>query len=173
MYTHFEVKKILNSMIVLYDTREQETEALKRRLEGLNCPSERHKLDFGDYSLAYIDLDGNKVYMDNKVAIERKMSLDELCSCFTASRERFEREFIRAKEAGAKIHLLIEDANYEKMFNGGYKSRLNPDSLIASWLAWANRYDIQLHFCKKETTPRLIYKILYYHLKTYLESIGA
>lgn len=171
MYTHFEVKKMLDSMICLYDTREQETVALKKRLEGLKCPSERYKLNFGDYSLAYIDLDGNKVYLTDKVAIERKMNLDELCGCFTSSRARFEREFLRARESGAKIHLLVEEGTYEKMFNGGYKSRLNPDSLIASWLAWANRYNIQLHFCKKETTPRLIYKILYYHLKTHLESI--
>lgn len=169
-YTHFEIKKMLNSMICLYDTREQETEALKKRLGGLKCPSERFKLDYGDYSLAYIDLDGNKVYMADKIAIERKMNLDELCNCFTSGRERFEKEFIRARESGAKIHLLIEEANYEKMLNGGYKSKLNPDSLIASYFAWANRYDIQLHFCHKETTPRLIYKILYYFLKTYLES---
>ena len=168
-YTHFEVKKMLSSIIILYDTREQETDALKKRLEGFKCSSERYKLSFGDYSIAYIDLSGEKVYMDNKVSVERKMSLDELCTCFTDGRDRFEREFLRAKEIGAKIHLLVEEASYEKIFNGSYKSKLNSDALIASCLAWSNRYDILLHFCHRETTPRLIYKILYYFLKDYLE----
>lgn len=156
-------------MIILYDTREQDTPALRTRLEGFNCPSERYKLDYGDYSLAYIDTTGEKVYLTNKVSVERKMDLDELCNCFTSGRDRFEREFFRAKSDGAKIHLLVEEANYEKMFNGGYKSRLNPNSLIASYLAWSERYNLQLHFCRKETTPKLIYKILYYSLKNYLE----
>ncbi len=167
--THFELEQQLKSMIILVDTREQETPALRARLEGFNCPSERYKLDYGDYSLAYINTNGEKVYLSNKVAIERKMDLDELCNCFTQGRARFEREFQRALTDGAKIHLLVEDGNYEKMFNGGYRSRINPQSLIASYLAWSERYDLQLHFCRKETTPKLIYKILYYSLKHHLE----
>lgn len=172
-YTHFEIDRMLNSMIILYDTREQDTPALRKRLEGFNCPSERYKLDYGDYSAAYIDTTGEKVYLTNKVAIERKMSLDELCNCFTSGRARFEREFKRAVEDKAKIHLLVEEANYEKMFNGAYRSKLNPNSLIASYLAWSERYNLQLHFCHAETTPKLVYKILYYTLKTYLEGCEA
>lgn len=130
-YSHFELDKMLKSMIILYDTREQDTPALRMRLEGFHCPSERYKLDYGDYSLAYININDEKIYLTNKVAIERKMDLEELCNCFTSGRDRFEREFFRAKKDGAKIHLLVEEANYEKMFNGGYKSKLNPNSLIA------------------------------------------
>lgn len=173
MYTHFEIDHMLQSMIILYDTREQDTPALRKRLEGFNCPSERYKLNYGDYSLAYIDTTEEKVYLTNKVAIERKMNLDELCNCFTSGRTRFEREFQRAIQDKAKIHLLVEEANYEKMFNGAYRSKLNPNSLIASYLAWSERYNLQLHFCHSETTPKLIYKILYYSLKTYLESCEA
>ncbi len=167
--THFELEKQLKSLIILVDTREQDTPALRKRLEGFGCPSERHKLDYGDYSLAYINTDDEKVYLTNKIAIERKMDLDELCTCFTQGRSRFEREFQRASKDNAKIHLLIEDGSYEKMFNHAYRSRFDPAALIASYLAWSERYNLQLHFCKKETTPKLIYKILYYSLKHYLE----
>lgn len=170
-YTNFEIKRMLNSMIILVDTREQDTPAYRKRLEGFGCPSERYKLDYGDYSAAYTDENGEKVYINKVVAIERKMNLDELCSCFTKGRQRFEREFIRAKNDGAKIHLLVESGSYEKMFGGMYRSLLTPDALTASYLAWSERYNLQLHFCREETTPKLIYKILYYALKNHLENL--
>lgn len=169
-YTNFEIRRMLNSMVILIDTREQDTPAFRKRIEGFDCPSERFKLDYGDYSAAYINEDGKKIYMNQVVAIERKMSLDELCNCFTKGRQRFEREFLRAKTDNAKVHLLVENGNYEKMFNGTYRSLLTPDALIASYLAWAERYNLQLHFCHRETTPKLIYKILYYTLKNHLEN---
>ncbi len=160
-------------MVITYDTREQQTTKLKRRLKGFQCPVERKKLDFGDYSVCYTDPNGEKVYCDNLVAIERKMSLDELCACFSKGRSRFEREFLRAQKSGAKIHLLVENGDYEKLFNGDYRSQLHPNSLIASYLAWAERYDIQLHFCREETTAVLIPKILKYWLKNHLEKMEA
>ena len=161
---------MLESMVILYDTREQDTPALRKRLEGFQCPSRRSKLDYGDYSCEYTNTQGELVSMDKKVVIERKMSLDELCTCFTSGRDRFQREFERAKNDGAKVYLLVEDGNFEKMLNGKYRSKLHPNSLIASYLAWSIRHNIQLFFCKAETTPKLIYKILYYELKEYLEN---
>lgn len=170
-YNNFEVARMLKTMIILYDTREQQNAALKRRLEGFTCSSLRHKLNFGDYSVAFVDDNMDMVFCDGLVAVERKMSLDELCNCFTKGRARFEREFIRAKENNAKVHLLIENGSYEKILAEKYRSKLNPNALIASYLAWAERYNLQLHFCKADTTPVLIEKILYYWLKNYLENL--
>jgi ERCC4-type nuclease len=172
-YNHFEIDEMLSNMIIIYDTREQDTPALHKRLEGFGCPSERIKLDYGDYSCKTIDPSGEEINLSNVSVVERKMNLDELCNCFTKGRQRFENEFKRAISDNAKVHLLVEEGNYEKMFNGSYRSRLNPDALIASYLAWAERYNIQLHFCHKETTPRLIYKIMYYALKCHLEKFGG
>ena len=172
-YNNFEITRILKTMIILYDTREQQNAALKKRLEGFTCPSLRHKLNFGDYSVAYVNESKDIVFCDDFVAVERKMSLDELCSCFTKGRVRFEKEFVRAKKNNARMHLLIENGSYEKIFAEKYRSKLNPNSLIASYLAWAERYNIQLHFCKAETTPLLIEKILHYWLKNYLENLEA
>ena len=39
-YTPFEIRDMLENMVVLYDTREQDTPALHKRLEGLGCPYE-------------------------------------------------------------------------------------------------------------------------------------
>lgn len=96
------------------------------------------------------------------------MSLDELCTCFTSGRERFKREFERAKVDGARIHLIVENDNYEKLYNHKYRSKLLPQSFIASLLSWSMKYNIQLHFCKAETTGKLISDILHYELREFL-----
>ena len=49
-YSHFEIDRMLSGMTVLVDTREQDTAALRARLEGLERPFRRCKLDYGDYS---------------------------------------------------------------------------------------------------------------------------
>lgn len=40
----------------------------------------------------------------------------EAGGCFCRSRDRFEREFIRAKNADAKLYLLIENGTWEKAY---------------------------------------------------------
>lgn len=154
----------------MVDTREQNTPALHKRLAALGFPWERRKLDFGDYSAKITRPDGAEADLSARISIERKMNLDELCSCFTAGRKRFEREFERAKESGAKLYLLVERADWEKVFSGAYRSRMNPDALSASLLAWSARYNLIPLFCKPETTGRMIGKILRYETKVLLEN---
>ena len=112
---------------------------------------------------------GEPISAAGKICIERKMNLDELCACFTRSRARFEREFIRAREDGAKVYLLVENANWEKALSGAYRSRMNPAALTASLLAWSGRYNLVPVFCRSETSGELIGRILRYELKTILE----
>ena len=168
-YTHFEIDRMLDSLTVLVDTRERDTPALRARLAGLGRPWRREKLDFGDYSCEITTPDGETVSAARKVAVERKMSLDELCGCFTAGRDRFGREFERAADAGAKVYLLIEDAGWETLFAGAYRSRMRPEALAASLLAWCARYGLTPLFCRAETSGKLIAKILRYEVKALLE----
>lgn len=166
--THFEIQDALESMQILVDTREQDTAAFRRRTQ--NFPKwRREKLDAGDYS-AEITAGGTTFPLS--VSVERKMNLDELCQCFTSGRERFQREFERARAAGTKMYLIVENADWSKVFDGSYRSRLNPNALIASILAWSIRYNIQFIFCKPSECGKLIYKILYYHAKEVLEHDG-
>jgi hypothetical protein len=175
-YAPLEVEKMLGSMVILVDTREQPGREFKKRSEGFCCPFERVKLDFGDYSCAFTNLFGTLERLDHIVAIERKMDANELGLCFGRERERFQREFERAKEMGARLYLLIEDESWEKIYAGKYGSeekfrcKLNPKAMTASLHAWPTRYDMQLRFCKKETTGKMIRDILYYELKELLES---
>ena len=94
-----------------------------------------------------LDQDGEEQSLAGVVAIERKMSLDELCLCFGKDRGRFEPGVRRAKEAGARLYLLVEDASWEDVLHGRYRSRMKPAALLASLLAWQERYDLRVVFC--------------------------
>lgn len=166
--TPFDLERCLESMVLLVDTREQPTDRLKRRIQMTGLPYERRKLDQGDYSCKCTLPSGGELDLSGRVAIERKMDLDELCQCFGKERKRFEREFERAKEAGCRIYLLVEGGSWEKAYNGKYKSRYNEKALVASIDAFRARYGMQLDFCKEETTGKLIKDILYRELKEYI-----
>lgn len=159
-----EIKSALESMVCLVDTREQDTPRLRARLKEIGCPWERKKLNFGDYSVKCDAID-----LSETIAVERKMDLDELCNCYCKERKRFEREFERAKRAGAKVYLLIEDGSWEDAYSGKYRSRMSPESLVASIQAWIARYNCQVIFCRQHTTGKLIHDILYRELKEALE----
>lgn len=165
--TPSEINKALATLTILVDTREQETSRLQVRLKEFKCNIERIKLDYGDYS-AKIQLPSDEWEQLN-VAIERKMSLDELAQCYTTGRKRFEREFVRAKDAGAKVYLLVENATWEDAYIGNYRSKMLPKAFIASLLAWLARYNCQLVFCRQRTTGKLIFDILYREARELLE----
>ena len=164
-----EIKSALDSAVILCDTREQPTVRFKKRMESIGLPYRRQKLDFGDYSIACRLPNEEELDLSEAVAIERKMNLDEICNCFCQSRKRFEREFLRAKEAGAKIYLLIEGGSWEKAYAGSYRSRMTSAAFIASLTVWLARYNCQIIFCEPETTGKLIRELLYRELKERLE----
>lgn len=161
-----EIANQLENMVCLADTREQPTARAKIRLKEIGLPIERVALKFGDYSARCPALD-----LSDKVAIERKMDLAELCGCYCHSRDRFAREFLRAKDAGAKVYLLIENASWEKAYRGQYRSKMRPESLVASLTAWLARYNCQLIFCEEYTSGKLIHDILYREMKERLEQM--
>lgn len=157
---HFDVDRNLSEMIVLVDTREQDTSRARKRLQDIGCQIERVALKFGDYSARCPALD-----LTDQVAIERKMDLDEIAACYGSSRRRFTNEFERAKTAGAKTYLLVENGSWESVYTGCYRSKMSPKALAASLQAWLARYECQIIFCKQETSGRLIHDILYREMK--------
>lgn len=167
--TPFELNAALEGMVCLVDTREQDTPLLRARIKQIGFPHEREKLNFGDYSAKFPLPNGQWLSLADRVAIERKMSMDEICQCFCQGRGRFQREFERAKECGAKIYLLVENGSFEQIYQGKYRSKMNPKSLMASVLAWAARYRTQIIMCTPKITGWLIRDILYREGKEILE----
>lgn len=167
----FETKYALEHLTLLVDTREQNTPAFRRRMNETALPWERKKLDFGDYSARCELNDGTVLDFSRGFAIERKMSLDELCACYCRERKRFVREFERARAAGAKLYLLIENGDWERAYAGDYRSQMSPESLIASMTAWLARYNCQLLFSPRSLSGRLIRDVLYREAKERLERL--
>ena len=154
----------------LVDSREQDTPRLRARLKTIGRPCERIALKVGDYSAKVQLPDGE--WQQIPAAIERKMSIDELCMCFTRERPRFQREFQRAKRAGIKMYLLIENAAWEDIYGGIYRSRMRSKSLVASILAWQARYSCPVILCEDFITGEIIRDILFYEARETLLSIG-
>lgn len=170
----FEQKAVLDSFSVLIDTREQDTDRARRRYKSLGVPYERATLSYGDYCYNATLPDGSKIYDQDQTieplaVVERKMNLDELAQCFTRGRDRFQREFERAREQGCRIYLIVENANWENLLNGKYRTRFNANAFTASQIAWMVRYNMNVMYCKEETSGRLIKEILYRDLKERLE----
>lgn len=161
---NFEIDAALKSITILVDTREQHTKIFERRMKLIGYPYERVKLDCGDYSIK-CKLGDKEYSLANSCVIERKYSIDELCMCFGTQRKRFEREFERAKNNNCRIYLLVEDASWEKILAGKYRSKYHPSALTASILAWMARYDLKVIFCSELIAGRIIKEILYRELK--------
>ena len=167
----FDLTDSLDGMVCLVDTREQDTPRLRARLRQIGYQYDREKLDVGDYSAKFPLPSGEWYTLKDKVCIERKMNLDELCHCFCQDRERFEREFERAKKTGTRLYLLVESATWESAYAGKYRSKMRAEAFVASILAYLARYNCIVVFCKPETTGKLIRDILYREGKERLQML--
>lgn len=171
---HFEVADTLKSFRIIVDTREHSTPKAVERYEALGVPTERATLNYGDYCGNVTFPDGNCLFKPSTrisppCVIERKMSLDELAACFGTGRDRFQREFERAKTHNAKTFLLIENGSWEAIVNHRYRSRLSSNAFLASLAAWTVRYNMVPIFCKSGTSGTMIREILFRDMKERLE----
>lgn len=162
--TSKEVKEKLSRLTVIVDTREDEQKPIVNYLTKKNIPTIRRKLDCGDYSAQLDDMS-----LEDEICIEAKMSIDEIAGNFTVERERFEREFLRAKANNVKMFLLIENCSWERISSHDYRSKMAPKALIASLLSWQVRFGITILMCQPEQSGELIWGTLYYWTKERLE----
>lgn len=170
----YEEKDVLKTFEVLIDRREQDTPKALKRYAAFRVPFQRATLAYGDYTYTATLPDGTIINDRTKkvfprCVVERKMDLDELAQCFTRERERFLKEFMRAKANKAKVFLLVENGTFEGVLNHRYKSRYNPAAFLGSITAWLVRFDVSLIFCKEESSGRLIKELLYRDFKERLE----
>ena len=139
-------------------------------------------LKVGDYTIAVQLPNGEVINFQDKVAIERKADLNELCCNFFDKKDkegktRLERELDRAKEQGIKVILLVEvDNMHSKILSSKYfrfdkASKVSPASFNAILRSLQAKYDISIEYCKREDSARLIHDILYYHAREHLKNL--
>lgn len=139
-------------------------------------------LKVGDYTIAVQLPNGEVINFQDKIVIERKADLNELCcNLFDKKDEngltRFERELKRGYEQGIKIHLLIETDNMvdkilsSKHFRYDRASKVNPKSFQMLLLSLCNRYNVTVWYTDKKNSARLIHDLLYVYSREYLKSL--
>ena len=157
-----EVEESLQSMVILTDSREQDTPRSRSRYAQFGVPHEKTTIHTGDYSAKFLLPDDTWYDMSKDITVERKMNLDELCLCFGSERHRFIREFERAKENNIRMWLLLENSSFKDAYAGRYRSQYKPKSLIASLLAFQARYNCRIVMADESVSGKLIRDILYY-----------
>ena len=160
---NFEISSCLDSMEIIVDSNEQPSERAFKRYETFGVPYRVQKIDYGDYTYNFMLPNGKWIYEPNTrlyppVSIERKADLVELSQCFCQSRERFAREFERAKQNEAKIYLLVENASWENLINGKYATKYNPKAYLQ--VSQPGRLDTESrqYFANKRRAGRLLRK---------------
>ena len=139
-------------------------------------------LKVGDYTIAVQLPTGEVINFQDKIVIERKADLNELCCNFfdkkdSEGKTRLERELARAKEQGIKVVLLVEVDNMHskilssKCFRHDRASKVSPASFNAILRSLQAKYNISIEYCRKEDSARLIYDILFYHAREYLKNL--
>lgn len=167
-YTDTEIPKILKNIIILIDSREKENAHITEYFDKHKIKYEIMALPSGDYSFALdampeYDLP-YKLYFHNDLLIERKMSLEELSGCFSQTRERFNHEWSRCH--AKRRYLLIENATYEDLVNGNYRTQYNSRSFLGSLHSFNAKYGLETVFMKnKNLSPVFILATCQYYLR--------
>jgi ERCC4-type nuclease len=150
-------KRYIEGCVILVDTREQtplEFENHEIRREGLTC---------GDYSIVGPDGTSFKPGNPGAVAVERK-SLGDLAGSVTTGRDRFEREFERARELDH--FALVIECSLSDIVDKFYRSKVTPQSVIQTLVSWAVRYDTPVWFADNHRfAGRLTESILEKHVR--------
>ena len=151
--------------------------------EPINYYIQEKGLKVGDYTIAVKTPTGEVINFKDKIVIERKADLNELCcNLFDKKDEegltRFERELKRGYEQGIKIHLLVETDNMvdkilsSKHFRYDKASKVNPKSFQMMLLSLCNRYNVTVWDTNKNNSARLIHDLLYVYIREYLKGIN-
>ena len=139
-------------------------------------------LKVGDYTIAVQLPNKEVINFKDKIVIERKADLNELCcNLFDKKDEegktRLERELERAKEQGIKVYLVIETTDMHskilssKHFRYDKASKVSPASFNALLMTLCSRYNISVWYTDKHNAGRLIHDLLYYEAREYLKNI--
>ena len=120
--------------LILEDTRNkpEKNAYIRKQLEKLGYQVERCRLYTGDYTWA----------TDQKICIDTKQDLQEVCGNVTQQHKRFRAECERAKLAGITLVILIKESNIKSLDE------------VPKWYNW------RLKFSPRATTGKQLWKIM-------------
>ncbi len=148
-------------MMIQIDTREHKWERarIEMQLSRLGVKTIASKLYVGDY----------QSWDNPRLVIDRKKNLLELCGNVTQQHERFQKELIRARDAGISIIILCEEdgihAIEDVYFWDNPRLSQSPKATTGKALykclcTIRDRYDVRFEFCSKKETGKRIMELL-------------
>lgn len=169
-YTDKEMEELIQSMVILVDTRERKADHILEYFDKKNISYKKKALDYGDYSFMIPANEKLSIPRDlvftNKVVVERKANLEEISNNLTKERDRFEKELCLAPKT--KV-LLLENANYSDIATGNYNTQYNKKSFWASIHSFWFKYNIPIFFMPDNKWSGLFIRGYFeYYLKNYL-----
>ena len=171
-YTDGEINKILKTLTIICDTREQVNDHVLQYFQQKGIPYVIRTLKTGDYGFlipANPELGIQRdIYFDSRV--ERKNSVDEITgNLLKDSKTAFENELIRSKDIS--FTLVLEDPDgYGKILRGEYRSKYNPLSLLGTLNSFKAKYDFEIVYLDKKYTGNWIYHHFLYQARHYLKA---
>ena len=152
---------------LLIDTREKPKKitGIVDYFDSIGLIHESTKLLFGDY------MDFNRP----EIVVDRKHNIAELAKNCTVDSARFVRELERAKKAGARLVILVEQNRYKTeagewisvrqlsdlIYWSSKNTTIRGEKVFRVLMSWVNRYNLSVEFCNKAQTGQRIYEIIY------------
>lgn len=82
----------------------------------------------------------------------------------TRERARFEIEFMKARNRGAKIYLMVEaPSGYNDIIEHNYQTRFDPISYMGNLRARENRFDCYVQFMEQQHNGYYIASTFFYY----------
>ena len=149
-------------MVIQIDTREHKFELarIQRQIERQGVKTINSKLYVGDYQS-----------LDNpRLVIDRKQDLQEICGNVCQQHERFQKELMRARDAGIHIIILCEHGPDITCLEDVYfwdnpRLQKSPkattgETLYRTLCTIRDRYEVEFEFCDKRQTGKRIIELL-------------
>jgi ERCC4-type nuclease len=151
---------------LIIDSREKQ-KAIKNILKAFDSKGinyETSKLLFGDY------MDFSRP----QIVVDRKQNIAELAKNCTVDHDRFVRELERAKKAGSRLVILVEQNRYKDrdkwvrvetisdlMLWSSPHTTIRGEKVFRILSSWVAKYPIEVRFCDKRNTGKEILRIIY------------
>lgn len=134
-FTDKEMKSILDEMVVVVDSREQDNKHIIDFFNAKGIPYKKIKNDFGDYTCMIpagaANMFAGDIYFDRDIAIERKSGIDEIAGNLKDDAARLKKEMAHMNMYNIKYFFFVEDPNYHiNLRNGNYRSQYDPFTLM-------------------------------------------
>lgn len=151
--------------MIIVDTREKPRAIVKilEHFDAHGAEYRKEKLEYGDYMIEN----------GPKISVDRKQNIAELAKNCTRESERFRREMDRAAADGARLVILVEQNRYQ---DRGEWIQVKDISDLMRWssphtmvrgekvyrvlYSWRSKWPIDVIFCDKRSTGRMILEIL-------------